>query len=126
MLASVAGVFSLFPLLFTPAGECVIITELPNNLRERLMPREETPVKIVYSLLWMYLTFRPLERRVYEYVLNVIQFCPYVLTYFRLKISPVSANGSSRLFRATISCGLRPAASLRFDISRLRKPILAK
>ncbi|KAF7983884.1 hypothetical protein HWV62_18234 [Athelia sp. TMB] len=44
MLASCAGVFSLFPLLFTPA---------------------ETFVKILYSLIWAYFVMRPLNRRVY-------------------------------------------------------------
>ncbi|KAL5488050.1 ALG8 [Sanghuangporus weigelae] len=46
ILASVAGIYSLFPLLFTPA---------------------ETLVKILYSIIWMYLVFRPLHRRVYEF-----------------------------------------------------------
>lgn len=46
VIASVAGIYSLFPLLFTAA---------------------ETPVKIIYTLLWMYLTFRPLMKRVYEF-----------------------------------------------------------
>ncbi|EJD01446.1 glycosyltransferase family 57 protein [Fomitiporia mediterranea MF3/22] len=46
MLASVAGIYSLFPLLFTPA---------------------ETLVKVLYSIIWMYLIFRPLQRRVYEF-----------------------------------------------------------
>lgn len=31
---------------------------------------EETPVKILYSVIWMYLIFRPLHRRVYEWVLR--------------------------------------------------------
>jgi len=44
LLASCAGVFSLFPLLFTPA---------------------ETFVKIVYSALWAFFVFDPLNRRVY-------------------------------------------------------------
>ncbi|EPT02747.1 hypothetical protein FOMPIDRAFT_128814 [Fomitopsis schrenkii] len=46
MIASAAGVFSLFPLLFTPA---------------------ETLVKVVYSTLWATLTFAPLHSRVYEF-----------------------------------------------------------
>jgi len=46
VIASVAGIYSLFPLLFTPA---------------------ETPVKVVYSVLWMYFTFQPLVRRLYEF-----------------------------------------------------------
>ncbi|KAI0729352.1 glycosyltransferase family 57 protein [Fomitopsis betulina] len=46
MIASVAGVFSLFPLLFTPA---------------------ETLVKVFYSSLWAALTFAPLHSRVYEF-----------------------------------------------------------
>ncbi|THH02387.1 hypothetical protein EW026_g454 [Hermanssonia centrifuga] len=44
-LASVAGIFSLFPLLFTPA---------------------ETFVKIAYSLVWAFLVLQPLSKRVYE------------------------------------------------------------
>ncbi|KAH9940583.1 glycosyltransferase family 57 protein [Amylocystis lapponica] len=46
MLASVAGVFSLFPLLFTPA---------------------ETFIKLVYSVLWAIFAFVPLNRRVYQF-----------------------------------------------------------
>ncbi|TFY59795.1 hypothetical protein EVJ58_g5552 [Rhodofomes roseus] len=46
MIASVAGVFSLFPLLFTPA---------------------ETLVKVVYSALWAVFAFAPLHSRVYEF-----------------------------------------------------------
>ncbi|KIM90677.1 glycosyltransferase family 57 protein [Piloderma croceum F 1598] len=44
LLASCAGVFSLFPLLFTPA---------------------ETFVKIVYSAIWAFFVFNPLNRKVY-------------------------------------------------------------
>ncbi|PCH41268.1 glycosyltransferase family 57 protein [Wolfiporia cocos MD-104 SS10] len=46
MIASVAGIFSLFPLLFTPA---------------------ETLVKVVYSVIWAIFVFAPLHRRVYEF-----------------------------------------------------------
>jgi len=46
VIASIAGVYSLFPLLFTPA---------------------ETPIKLVYSIFWATLVFKPLERRVYEF-----------------------------------------------------------
>ncbi|KAI0772707.1 glucosyltransferase [Irpex lacteus] len=45
-LASIAGVFSLFPLLFTPA---------------------ETFIKITYSLLWAFFVLKPLSKRVYEF-----------------------------------------------------------
>ncbi|KAF7790905.1 hypothetical protein EIP86_001863 [Pleurotus ostreatoroseus] len=45
-VASVAGVFSLFPLLFTPA---------------------ETFVKIAYSLTWAQLVLPPISKRVYEF-----------------------------------------------------------
>ncbi|KAG9036515.1 glycosyl transferase, partial [Tulasnella sp. UAMH 9824] len=45
VLTSVAGIFSLFPLLFTPA---------------------ETLVKLVYSVIWGSLVFSGLSRRVYE------------------------------------------------------------
>ncbi|KAG8953629.1 glycosyl transferase [Tulasnella sp. 424] len=45
VLTSVAGIFSLFPLLFTPS---------------------ETLIKIVYSVIWGALVFSGLSRRVYE------------------------------------------------------------
>ncbi|KAG9015040.1 glycosyl transferase [Tulasnella sp. JGI-2019a] len=45
-IASVAGIFSLFPLLFTPA---------------------ESVVKILYSVIWGVVVLRSLGRRVYEY-----------------------------------------------------------
>ncbi|KAI0347392.1 glycosyltransferase family 57 protein [Trametopsis cervina] len=45
-LASVAGIFSLFPLLFTPA---------------------ETFIKIAYTLLWMFFVLQPLHKRVYDF-----------------------------------------------------------
>ncbi|KAJ6539236.1 glucosyltransferase [Mycena capillaripes] len=46
ILASVAGVFSLFPLIFTP-GESI--------------------VKVLYSVLWIVFVYVPLTRRVYEF-----------------------------------------------------------
>ncbi|KAJ7368184.1 glucosyltransferase [Mycena albidolilacea] len=46
ILASVAGVFSLFPLIFTP-GESI--------------------VKVLYSVLWVLFVYLPLTRRVYEF-----------------------------------------------------------
>ncbi|KAJ6629098.1 glycosyltransferase family 57 protein [Mycena sp. CBHHK59/15] len=46
IIASVAGVFSLFPLIFTP-GESI--------------------VKVVYSALWVLFVYVPLTRRVYEF-----------------------------------------------------------
>ncbi|KAG6837534.1 hypothetical protein H0H93_007715 [Arthromyces matolae] len=45
ILASVAGVFSLFPLIFTPG---------------------ESAVKVLYSAIWILLVYGPLSRRVYE------------------------------------------------------------
>ncbi|EJF61315.1 glucosyltransferase [Dichomitus squalens LYAD-421 SS1] len=45
-IASVAGIFSLFPLLFTPA---------------------ETLTKIIYSVLWVIFVLRPIHRQVYQF-----------------------------------------------------------
>jgi len=45
-LASVAGIYSLFPLLFTPA---------------------ETLIKIVYSILWFAMVLPPLSKQLYEF-----------------------------------------------------------
>ncbi|TFL05788.1 glucosyltransferase [Pterulicium gracile] len=46
MLASIAGIYSLFPLIFTPA---------------------ESIVKVVYSTIWLVFVYRALAHRVYEY-----------------------------------------------------------
>jgi len=46
LIANVAGIFSLFPLVFTVA---------------------ETPVKIIYSLIWVAVVLNGLGRRVYQY-----------------------------------------------------------
>ncbi|KAK0206516.1 glucosyltransferase [Desarmillaria ectypa] len=45
MIASVSGIFSLFPLLFTPA---------------------ESLIEVLYSALWLLFVYQPLSRRVYE------------------------------------------------------------
>ncbi|KAF8895921.1 glycosyltransferase family 57 protein [Mucidula mucida] len=45
IIASVSGIFSLFPLLFTPA---------------------ESFIEILYSVIWLSLVYQPLSRRVYE------------------------------------------------------------
>jgi len=54
ILCSVSGVFSLFPLLFTPA---------------------ESFVEIGYSIIWIILVYVPLSRRVYEFPKSI----PYVI-----------------------------------------------
>ena len=64
VMASIAGVYSLFPLLFTPAGESYFYSRL-----FLLMSVTETPIKLIYSLLWVALVIRPLSKRVYEYVI---------------------------------------------------------
>ncbi|KAG7097076.1 hypothetical protein E1B28_004462 [Marasmius oreades] len=46
VIASVAGVFSLFPLLFTPA---------------------ESIIEVVYSIGWLIFTYLPISKRVYEF-----------------------------------------------------------
>ncbi|KAF9534800.1 glucosyltransferase [Crepidotus variabilis] len=51
ILASIAGIFSLFPLIFTPA---------------------ESIVKVVYSLVWIAAVYFPLSRRVYEYPKSLV------------------------------------------------------
>ncbi|KAF9058041.1 glucosyltransferase [Panaeolus papilionaceus] len=61
ILASVSGVFGLFPLLFTPA---------------------ESIVKVVYSALWIACVYVPLSRRVYEYPKSLV----YVIMDFLEKL----------------------------------------
>ncbi|KAF8639779.1 hypothetical protein AX17_001039 [Amanita inopinata Kibby_2008] len=46
VIASVAGIFSLFPLLFTPA---------------------ESIVKVIYAIIWITFIYVPLSKRVYEF-----------------------------------------------------------
>jgi len=46
LIASVAGIYSLFPLLFTPA---------------------ESLIKLIYSLVWVVMVLVPIQRRVYEF-----------------------------------------------------------
>ncbi|KIK65371.1 glycosyltransferase family 57 protein [Collybiopsis luxurians FD-317 M1] len=54
VIATVSGVFSLFPLLFTPA---------------------ESVIEVVYSLVWFGLIYLPLSKRVYEFPKSL----PYVI-----------------------------------------------
>jgi alpha-1,3-glucosyltransferase len=51
VLASVAGVFSLFPLIFTPS---------------------ESVVKVIYSIIWIAAVYVPLNRRIYEYPKSIV------------------------------------------------------
>ena len=64
VIASVAGIYSLFPLLFTPAGESHSYSRL-----FLFTSVTETPIPLIYSLLWAALVVRPLSKRVYEYAI---------------------------------------------------------
>jgi alpha-1,3-glucosyltransferase len=64
MIASAAGVVSLFPLLFTPAGMlCALkcMSSQANFSKEQI-------IEVVYSLLWAIVVFGPLQQRLYESV----------------------------------------------------------
>ncbi|KAI9056585.1 glycosyltransferase family 57 protein [Trametes sanguinea] len=50
-IASIAGVYSLFPLLFTPA---------------------ETLIKIIYSVLWAFFVLKPIHRQVYQFPRGIL------------------------------------------------------
>ncbi|KAG8943186.1 glycosyl transferase [Tulasnella sp. 419] len=52
VIATIAGVFSLFPLLFTP---------------------QETPIKLLYSVIWGIVTIFSLRKRVYEFPATKLQ-----------------------------------------------------
>src|SRR5258706_15305612 len=65
VIASIAGIYSLFPLLFTPAGESHSYSRL-----FLLTNVTETPIALIYSLLWAALVVRPLSKRVYEYAIS--------------------------------------------------------
>lgn len=64
LLASVAGVFSLFPLIFNPTGGpyrasiSLSLTHTPSH--------SESIIKVVYSTIWIAAVYIPLSRRVYE------------------------------------------------------------
>ncbi|KAF9226448.1 glycosyltransferase family 57 protein [Gyrodon lividus] len=86
MIASIAGIFSLFPLLFTPA---------------------ETLLKIVYSLIWGVLVLRPLHKQVYEFptslpwvILEQLEnayLAGFVLLQAFVLVFPVLSSGSSEV-----------------------------
>ena len=61
MMASISGIFSLFPLLFTANGELSL-----SNGTNGLNSGTETFVKIVYSLIWGVVVLCPLHKQVYE------------------------------------------------------------
>ena len=65
VIASVSGIFSLFPLLFTPDGLFRLFftsRAFPNYIPHL----SETLVKVIYSVLWAILVFEPLQKKVYE------------------------------------------------------------
>jgi alpha-1,3-glucosyltransferase len=66
-IASIAGIYSLFPLLFTPAGESRFYCRI-----FLLTSVTETPIKLIYPLLWAALVILPLSKRVYEYAIPEI------------------------------------------------------
>jgi alpha-1,3-glucosyltransferase len=67
LIASVAGIYSLFPLLFTPAGWSHSFQSVGSQLiTSGLSP--ESLIKLVYSLVWAIMILLPIQRRVYEYV----------------------------------------------------------
>ena len=64
VLASVAGVFSLFPLIFTPLG---VLNTFPSQLDSHtIVVYIESAIKVIYSILWIAVVYVPLNRRVYE------------------------------------------------------------
>ncbi|KAI0750909.1 glycosyltransferase family 57 protein [Daedaleopsis nitida] len=67
-IASVAGIYSLFPLLFTPA---------------------ETLVKIVYSVLWVVFVLRPIHRQVYQFPTTILDVAIDILERFYLAGFPL-------------------------------------
>lgn len=63
MIASISGIFSLFPLLFTPSGEPFWFLV---ELYQWSYSGTETLVKTVYSLIWGVMVLYPLHKQVYE------------------------------------------------------------
>ena len=66
LIASVAGIYSLFPLLFTPAGQS---HSFPSGAGDELMASIlslESLIKLIYSIAWGVMILLPIQRRVYE------------------------------------------------------------
>lgn len=70
VIASAAGIFGLFPLLIKTAGKCLYFSLDTYRCRSVLnMDRShfiETPVKIIFSLVWGAITFASLRKVVYQ------------------------------------------------------------
>ena len=66
VLASVAGVFSLFPLIFTPSGVSWIPFPPWVRFSHNCCLYIESVVKVIYSIIWIAAVYVPLNRRVYE------------------------------------------------------------
>ena len=71
VLASVAGVFSLFPLIFTPSGVCWILFPLV-KFSQLFFVYIESVIKVIYSIIWIAAVYIPLNRRVYEYASRLL------------------------------------------------------
>ncbi|KAF5370002.1 hypothetical protein D9758_001149 [Tetrapyrgos nigripes] len=92
MLASVAGIFSLFPLLFTPA---------------------ESIIKVVYSFLWLTFVYIGLSKRVYEFprslyyvILDVVEkvyLAGFVLLQLFVVLFPLLSARSKHAIE-TVAC----------------------
>jgi alpha-1,3-glucosyltransferase len=74
VIASVSGIASLFPLLFTPMGKSPQDLLVPYEswrygmaeLTSRPIWSIEIPIKIIYTLAWCLLTFSSLSRLMYQ------------------------------------------------------------
>jgi alpha-1,3-glucosyltransferase len=64
VIASVAGIYSLFPLLFTPAGRIKSYLHRNEPVLTRLLA--ESLIKVVYSALWAFFVFQPLTKIIYR------------------------------------------------------------
>lgn len=64
ILCSVAGIFGLFPLIFTPGGTGHHPTQY--SLLSLGDDISESIVKVLYSIAWLIVVYIPLRRQVYE------------------------------------------------------------
>lgn len=64
MIATISGVFSLFPLLFTPTGNAS--SSLFDEEVVDLTRKIESVIEVIYSIAWFALLYIPLSKRVYE------------------------------------------------------------
>lgn len=114
-IASVAGIFSLFPLLFTPAGK------ISHSRMHRLVNvmTSESIIQVIYSLLWCFFVLKPLNRRVYWYVTLLHINRHLLILTLAFQAPKHNAWRLDRHTRKVLPCRIRSIASFRYSFPSL-------